>query len=150
MIQLRNEVTYYIAINQLPEFKDEERICGKCPLLIPCSLLGARRIGHNEEENKVQNDLPPIYSNAIAHLSVSESEYFNRWYTMLEFEFQEAKQFESGNLIWWKSLSEMEATGWTVGHLHLTAPSSKAEGSSFEYTGEGWYLFEFKRDENQR
>lgn len=61
---------------------------------------------------------------------------------MLEHEFDGHKQFDSGDLIWWKSLNELELTGWTVSNLKL---KNSGQTPSSEYTGEGFHLFDFDR-----
>jgi DNA replication ATP-dependent helicase Dna2 len=131
LIQLRNELTQFIHMNSLPEFKNEERVCSKCPLIVPCSLLG-------QEEGK----LSEIYKKAISHLSDSHRQYFFKWYKMLEFEFKDEKQFDSGSLIWWRGLDDLESEGRTVANLKL----DNFKTNSSEYSGEGFFLFDFVKE----
>ena len=63
---------------------------------------------------------------------------------MLEHEFKDQKQFDSGNLVWWRSKEELELKGWTVFDLQYVK-NIKFEASSSEYTGEGFHPFEFKK-----
>ena len=42
---------------------------------------------------------------------------------MLELEFEDQKQFDAGDLIWYKSQEELEASGWSVFNLKLSINS---------------------------
>jgi DNA replication ATP-dependent helicase Dna2 len=134
LVQLRNELTHFISSNRLPEFKNESRVCLRCPLLIPCSLLGQSEEAKRDE----------MYVSAIGHLTAEHRAYFDKWLKMLEFEFENERQFESGEFVWWKSLSELESLGWTVANLRLAKQSSPH--SEVEYSGEGFHLFDFVKD----
>ena len=142
MLQLRNELVYYISRNQLPvELKNEERFCSKCSHLTVCSLL-------NENNEGNSNSSIDSYTESIKHLGEKEKMYFLNWYKMLELEFEDQKQFDAGDLIWYKSQQELEASGWSVFDLKLSTkndPSKKNEMGEIEYDGEGFFSFEFIR-----
>lgn len=88
-------------------------MCSKCPQLKVCSLL------HQKDVNS-QTTID-TYDNSISYLNDAHKSFFYRWYDMLEFEFGvgEYRQFEAGELIWWKSKRDMEATGFAVFDLKL-------------------------------
>lgn len=138
LIQLRNELVYYIASNKLlSELKNDERICSKCPQIRVCSLLSGK-----------ENELNSMYTKSIAHLTKEHKMYFSKWYQMLELEFSDYKQFESGDLLWWKSKEEMEATGLCVFDLRLEKKlvengftGSNGDGFSID----NFFLFSFKK-----
>lgn len=141
LIQLRNELVYYISANKLPEFKNEERACSKCPVLTVCSLLGQNDL----KESDIQS-----YSSSIKHLEDSHRKYFFNWYQMLEFEFQDYKQFESGNSLWWKSVEDMEKTGLAVFDLRLELDlrdDNNSQNGCDEYSGEGFFTFKFTKSQ---
>jgi len=137
LIQLRNELVHYISSSRYPVLKNEERICSKCSYLTVCSLL------NKKPDQPISNELS-IYSEAVTHLTTLHQEYFFKWYSMLEHEFKNEKQFDSGNLLWWRSKEELEAKGWTVFDLqYIKKFDTQVSGS--DYTGEGFYSFEFKK-----
>ncbi len=149
LIQLRNELTHYIASSNerlllLPEFKNEPRICQKCPLLVPCSLLAS-----GEQAADPANEM---YTSAIGYLSAEHRAYFVRWFRMLECEYESERQFEAGELIWWREVSDLERLGWTVANLRLAKFRSSSQESSaqveVEYSGEGFHLFDFELSES--
>lgn len=129
LIQLRNDLVYYISSNKLPEFKNEERICSKCPLLTTCSLLTEEKI--TQEDNI-------LYLNSIKHLTEGHKSFFFKWYKMLELEFDEYKQFDSGETLWWKSRNELESIGFSVFDLKF---ESKCNNLSIENEGFSLYIF---------
>lgn len=105
LIQLRNDLVHNIYSNKLPEFKNEERICSKCPLLTTCSLIGDKTITSSDNQ---------IYSSSISHLNQSYKSFFFKWYEMLELENGDFKQFDAGDTLWWKSQDELEKTGYSI------------------------------------
>jgi DNA replication ATP-dependent helicase Dna2 len=139
LIQLRNELVYYIFSNRLPEVKNESRICSNCPLLTVCSLLNTSS----------SPDLLSVYSSSISHLTADHRQFFRKWYNMLENEYKDYKQFESGPYIWWKSRAEMESTGLTVFDLKLVdANESNKENksaSSLDFSIDSFHLLKFKK-----
>jgi len=143
LLQLRNELVYYISRNKLPlEMKNEERFCSKCSHLTVCSLLN-----ENKEENSNCNI--ELYTESIKHLTESEKSYFLNWYKMLELEFEDQKQFDAGDLIWYKSQKELEASGWSVFNLKLSIKNESMKKDTMdeiEYDGEGFFSFEFIRE----
>lgn len=123
LIQLRNELVYYMYVNRLPELKNEERICAKCPMLTVCSLL----------IDPLEDEIANVYANSVVHLSNEHKSYFHKWYRMLELEHGDYKQFETGEFIWWRSQDELESTGLCVFDLRLVengADSNKENVSS--------------------
>ena len=143
LLQLRNELVYFISRNKLPlELKNEERFCSKCSHLTVCSLL-------NETKEVDSNNNIELYTESIKHLSESEKSYFLNWYKMLELEFEDQKQFDAGDLIWYKSQEELEASGWSVFNLKLSIKSESVKKDvrdEIEYDGEGFFSFEFIRE----
>jgi len=137
LIQLRNELVHYISSSKYPSLKNDERICSKCSYLTICSLFNTKT------DQPASNELA-IYSAALAHLTNAHQEYFFKWYTMLEYEFKDEKQFDSGNLVWWRSKEELEEKGFTVFDLQYIKPFDMQLSGS-DYTGEGFYSFEFKK-----
>lgn len=136
LIQLRNELVYYISANELPEFKNEDRICSKCSMLTVCSLLGNDKITETDSD---------AYKNAIKHLEENHIKYFFDWYKMLELEFQDFKQFEAGETIWWKSQEELENIGLSVFNLKIESDLKKEFLKSADnYSGEGFFLLILK------
>lgn len=117
LIQLRNDLVHFISSNKLPlELKDQENLCSKCPQLNVCSLL---RIP--EQETRID-----LYDRSIKHLESQHKEFFHKWYEMLELEFGggEYKQFDAGELVWWMSRRDLEATGFAVFDLRVDLASS--------------------------
>ncbi len=142
LIQLRNDLVHYICANSLPDLKNEERFCTKCSMLTVCSLFN----DENEASNKIQYETSiDLYSKSILHLTDSHKKHFFKWYRMLDLEFQNEKQFDAGDLIWIKSLNELETIGFTISNLKLVvnAGSVDNENSSF-------MPFEFRRDNNNK
>lgn len=120
LIQLRNDLVGSISSNKLPEeLKNEDRICSKCPQLRMCSLL--------RDPKSSNQDSIGLYDKSIGHLNDAHKDFFKKWYGMLEFEFGNAeyKQFESGELVWWKSKRELEATGFAVFDLVIYSNNSR-------------------------
>ena len=117
LIQLRNELVYYLSANKFPAVKNEERSCSKCSSLTVCSLFNQNKA--NFESNSDSQTEIQLYSESIKHLSEDDQLYFFKWYKMLELEFNNQKQFESSNLLWWKSVEELETTGFSVFNLQL-------------------------------
>jgi flagellar biosynthesis GTPase FlhF len=79
--------------------------------------------------------------------------YFERWYTMLEHEFRAERQFEAGELVFWREAEELErTTGLTVANLTLLLVEEPPAGymEEKEYTGEEFVLYEFVREEVQQ
>jgi hypothetical protein len=120
--------------------KNEERFCSKCSHLTVCSLL-------NENNEIKSNSSIGLYTESIKHLDEKEKMYFLNWYKMLELEFEDQKQFDAGDLIWYKSQQELEASGWSVFDLKLSPKNdpSKKNDDKIEYDGEGFFSFEFIR-----
>lgn len=120
LIQLRNDLVYYISANKLPtELKNEDRVCSKCPQIRVCSLL---------QDRESSQATIGVYENSISHLNDAHMSFFHKWYQMLELEFSSSqyKQFDAGELIWWKSQRELEASGFSVFDLALDLKSSKS------------------------
>lgn len=141
LIQLRNDLVYYISSNQLPlELKNEDRVCSKCPQLRMCSLLQLK------EKSQANID---VYENSISHLNDAHQSFFHRWYQMLELEFgpSQYKQFEAGELIWWKSQKDLEATGFSVFDLILdtkeTIPTCFSQSKNDDLSTDRFILFDF-------
>ena len=149
LIQLRNELVHFISSNKLPQIKNEERLCSRCPMLTVCSLFNERQKLESEEIINYQNE-SEIYSNSLRHLNEEHKEYFFKWFKMLEIEFGDQKQFEAGNDVWWKPRDELESSGWTVFDLQLEnneiGKNIDDELEEIQYSGEGFFLFEFKRE----
>jgi hypothetical protein len=145
---LRNELVNYLDRNELPELKNEERYCSKCPHLTICSLLNDMEEKKSADHHKI--NVENFYINALSHLNEEHRKYFFKWYKMLEFEFSDYKQFDAGISIWWNSKEYLESTGYCVFNLKLCQEtlSNKLEGQS-EYTGERFYLFEFEKNKNE-
>ena len=61
---------------------------------------------------------------------------------MLDLEFQNEKQFDAGDLIWKKSLNELEVVGFTVSNLKLVSKLTNQTDS--------FIPFEFKRADNHK
>jgi DNA replication ATP-dependent helicase Dna2 len=147
LIQLRNELVYYISSssntnNKLPELKNEERVCSKCPQLTICSLFN---------DQSVMSDFE-LYKNSINHLTQEHKDYFFKWFKMLELEFKDQKQFESGDHLWWLSKEILESKGFSVFDLQIVHKSSSSmiknkcnDLNPNQYEGEGSFLIEFKR-----
>lgn len=129
LIQLRNDLVHYVSSNELPEFKNEDRICSKCSLLTVCSLLSEKNITTNDSL---------IYSSSIKHLTEADKSFFFKWYKMLELEFGDYKQFDAGETLWWKSQNELESSGFAVFNLKF---DPKPEASETEKEGFNSYLF---------
>ena len=141
LIQLRNDLVYHISSNELPsELKNDERACSKCSQLRACSLL--------RKTNQQQDDIE-LYDKSIEHLTRAHKDFFYKWYDMLELEFgnSEYKQFESGELVWWKDKKDLEATGFAVFDLKidLTGGHSGDQrvGQEEGFTIDRFFLFEF-------
>ena len=143
MIQLRNEMVGYLDGKKIPELKNEERFCSKCPQLTVCSLLNDIEAKKNANPTSCE----AFYSTAIQHLTEEHRKYFNKWYRMLEYEFSDYKQFDAGEMIWWKPRDQLEAAGFTVFNLKLIHQNNKNDCD--EYTGERFYLFDFEKDKNE-
>lgn len=137
LIQLRNDLVHYISSNKLPsELKNEERMCNKCGQLRVCSLL---RSGGSQ-------DSISLYDDSISHLNENQRKFFFKWYQMLELEFggAEYKQFEAGELIWWKSKRELEATGYAVFDLKIDWNAINNQStSSGQLSTERFFQFDF-------
>jgi hypothetical protein len=148
LLQLRNELVNHMDRKQLPELKNEDRYCSKCPLLTTCSLLNEMEIKKNQQCQQTPIEL---YSNSIRHLNDEHRKYFFKWYKMLEFEFGDYKQFDAGNFIWSISQAHLESTGFSVFdlRLNLAKHSSNASPENGEYSGERFYLLEFVKDHNK-
>lgn len=138
LIQLRNELVYFISSNKLPSVKNEERSCSRCPQLVVCSMFNKRETNPTDFK---------LYSDSIQHLTESHRDYFFKWFQMLEYEFKNDKQFESGDLVWFKSKEELESRGWCVFDLQLINRTNSTSRDE-DYTGEGFHLFEFKRTQS--
>lgn len=143
LIQLRNDLVHYISSNRLPsELKNEERVCSKCSHLRMCSLL--------RDKDSCQTSID-TYDNSIDHLTEEHKNFFHKWYEMLEHEFgpDEYKQFEAGELVWWKSQSEMETTGLAVFDLRLNLKTQSAATASAakndEFSMDRFFPFEFQK-----
>lgn len=129
LIQLRNDLVYYISSNNQAELKNDERTCSKCSMLTICSLFNDKNkcIDENESTAKAKQQIAydeayssfELYSSAISHLNDTQKKFFFKWYYLLDLEFQNEKQFDSGDLIWAKSLKDLEALGYTVSNLRL-------------------------------
>lgn len=145
---MRNELVNHLDRNELPELKNEERFCSKCPHLTVCSLLNDM-----EEKTKVdyqKQNVELFYSNSISHLNEEHRKYFFKWYKMLEFEFSDYKQFDAGTSIWWNSKEYLESTGFCVFNLRLCQETLKNKiESQNEYIGERFYTFEFQKDKDE-
>lgn len=140
LIQLRNDLVYYISSNKLPtELKNEERVCKNCPQLQTCSLLRSK--------NDCGQESIQVYDNSISYLNESHRQFFHKWYQMLEFEFgaNEYKQFDAGELIWWKSKKELESLGFSVFDLKLDVKNITFNSTSDcgELSTERFFLFDF-------
>lgn len=142
---MRNELVHYISSSKFPVLKNEERVCSKCSYLTVCSLFNKNSIETDSTYEKAYNELP-LYADSISHLSSGHQKYFFRWYSMLEHEFKDQKQFESGNLVFWKSQEELEAKGWAVFDLQLAKAFAGGFKDGNEYSGEGFHAFEFKKN----
>ena len=66
---------------------------------------------------------------------------------MLELESEDQKQFDAGDLVWYKSQESLESSGWCVFDLKL---SNKKDNTSnlneILYDGEGFFTFEFAKE----
>ena len=71
--------------------KNEEKLCSKCTQLVVCSLFNDIQ---GTEEGCIE-----IYSNTVKHLAGSHKKYFLNWYTMLEHEFKDQKQFDAEDFL---------------------------------------------------
>lgn len=123
LIQLRNDLVHYIKSNKLPEFKNEDRICSKCPLLTTCSLISEKNITSSDNE---------IYSNSISHLSQSYKNFFFKWYQMLELEYEDFKQFDAGETLWWKPQDQLEKTGFSIFDLKFDSVLKSSDNGQEE------------------
>lgn len=144
LIQLRNELVYYISSSKFPVLKNDERTCSKCAFLTVCSLFNKKSIQTDETYERPYKEIE-LYSNSIQHLTQKHEDYFFKWYEMLESEFKDQKQFESGKLIWWKSKEDLEAKGWTVFDLKNVKAKGINEQNVDKYDGEGFFPFTFKK-----
>ena len=125
---------HYISNNKLPELKNEERFCSKCSQLVVCSLF-------NDIQGKKENCIE-LYTNTIKHLTDNHKKYFLHWYTLLEHEFKDQKEFDAGRFIWWQSKEELQAAGWTVFDLILNN-NTQNRLNDIQYEGEGFFSFDF-------
>lgn len=142
LIQLRNELVYYISSSKFPMLKNEERMCTKCSYLTVCSLFNKKQRDLNGG-GKAPYELE-LYSNAVKHLTESHQKYFFKWFMMLDYEFNDEKQFDSGNFLWWKSKEEIEVKGFSVFNLQYVRLLEN-DSNGTQYSGEGFFPFEFKK-----
>ena len=149
LIQLRNELVHHLDKNLLPEVKNEPRFCAKCPQLVACSLFNdAEEAAIEAVTGERSSNNIDTYASSIAHLSDAHKTYFFKWYRMLELEFSDYKQFNAGPMIWWESSKKLESAGWTVFDLKLKqAASTSISSASAEYAGEGFFPFEFEKED---
>ncbi len=123
--------------------KNEERSCTKCSSLQICSLFNKKNLIETNSNYQNSNEIE-LYNETTKHLNEKHVKYFFNWYKMLDLEFNEQKQFESGDLVWWTSQEKLEATGFSVFDLQLVR-SFNSDSDSSDYTGEGFFTFEFKK-----
>ena len=95
---------------------------------------------------KCEPDLK-LYSDSVRHLSDHHRDYFLKWYKMLELEFEDQKQFDAGDLVWYKTQTDLEASGWAVFNLRLVNKRNLAQSNldDMNYEGEGFFPFEFQK-----
>ena len=87
-----------------------------------------------------------LYADSVKHLNESHKSYFLKWYKMLELEFEDQKQFDAGDLVWYKAAEELEASGWAVFNLKLLTKSNQNNKEDVaNYDGEGFFPFEFQK-----
>ena len=146
LIQLRNDLVHFISSNNLPSFKEEERFCSKCSLLTVCSLFNDNSYLNKKIKYETKIDL---YAKSISHLTENHKNYFFKWYKMLDHEFQNDKQFDAGDLIWNKSLNELETIGFTVSNLKLCSSQSSVN-DLIDNNIASFLPFEFRRDNNNK
>ena len=139
LIQLRNDLVHYISANKLPsEMKNQEKLCSKCAHLTVCSLL----IDASSEDDRID-----LYERSLRHLSARDKDFFHRWYAMLELEFGggEYKQFEAGELVWWMSRRDLEATGFVVLDLRIDLTCDGVTGQFESNADDGLSINKFFR-----
>jgi hypothetical protein len=120
--------------------------------LTTCSVLNEySRINYGLDMDDFDDELS-LYSDSIKHLSIEHKRFFFKWYEMLEFEFNGEKQFESGEMTWWKSTEQLESEGWTVLNLQLLLKKQTQDKSKeinyIQFEGEDFYLFDFRRTQS--
>jgi DNA replication ATP-dependent helicase Dna2 len=148
LIQLRNDLVHFISSNGLPSLKEEERFCSKCSLLTVCSLFNDKTIELNKKIKYETN--MDLYERSISHLTENHIKYFFKWYKMLDLEFQNEKQFDSGDLIWNKNLDDLEKIGYTVSNLKLFSSNLHSLPNLIEKDISSFSPFEFRRDNNSK
>ena len=154
LLQLRNDLVHCISKNKLSSVKNDERFCSKCPMLTVCSLFNTKKLEYELEAgvdaNQQEQDID-LYSDSIIHLNEMHRNYFFKWYKMLELEFGNFTQFESGDDVWWKTKKELESNGNSIFGLRLVEDSTnelerKETAKSNQIVISENYLFEFQRE----
>uniref|UniRef100_A0A0L8G6D6 DNA helicase n=1 Tax=Octopus bimaculoides TaxID=37653 RepID=A0A0L8G6D6_OCTBM len=112
LIQLRNEILYYIQnsllrenslpedlsklLGKLPEPINNVSACSKCPHLLSCSIY---QNFSSDVENMTKNR-KELHQISLSHLSQSHIIFFIRWCIMIEFEKQSSIHGEGIRDIW--------------------------------------------------
>ena len=103
---------------------------------------------HQQHQQQGCEEELELYADSVMHLTLEHRDFFFKWYKMLELEFSDLKQFDSGDDVWWKSRVELENLGYSVFDLRLVAKPEllNGDGSKEPASIDGNCLFDFVRD----
>ncbi|GFT14586.1 hypothetical protein TNCV_632071 [Trichonephila clavipes] len=135
LIQLRNELAFYtsrwisrssaqidIENCHLPKPLNNEKFCGKCPYLLPCTVY--QRALSEDKNLEVDHAMKSLITSATSHLTHSHLQYFAHWSNLL---LIESSNVAITNAFWTEESTCREKKGMCLSWLSLDKNAKQNE-----------------------